>query len=297
MIVPISLISTDGFDILRDLLKIKMGNIWYSSYSMRPAKLFEGVEKRLTVFLSSHSELSSLFSTKYHVWNTEFRDFLFQTVIYHLVNDDIIQNNSIPKMNTDLEESIIKKMKTNISMKDSLVEKSKHIVYHTRKLRYFVQFLDTPPKLFDEMGNLKVTSELKELFLKNDDFRLIANAIYLSTLFFWYYISYSDCRNLNKREVLSFQCSIENIENKNEMIALSKKLLKNLQDNSFLQDINFKKYGLMKTQIFNPRLSKTIVDEIDKVLAKHYGFTDEELDFIINYDIKYRMGGELEGEE
>ena len=34
-------------------------------------------------------------------------------------------------------------------------------------------------------------------------------------------------------------------------------------------------------------------DEIDKVLAKHYGFTEEELDFIINYDIKYRMGGEL----
>jgi hypothetical protein len=31
-------------------------------------------------------------------------------------------------------------------------------------------------------------------------------------------------------------------------------------------------------------------------LAKHYGFSEEELDFIINYDIKYRMGGELEGE-
>lgn len=25
-------------------------------------------------------------------------------------------------------------------------------------------------------------------------------------------------------------------------------------------------------------------------LVRHYGFTDEELDFIINYDIKYRMG-------
>ena len=35
--------------------------------------------------------------------------------------------------------------------------------------------------------------------------------------------------------------------------------------------------------------SKFIIDEIDRVLAKHYGFTDEELDFIINYDIKYRM--------
>ena len=29
---------------------------------------------------------------------------------------------------------------------------------------------------------------------------------------------------------------------------------------------------------------------IDRVLAEHYSFTDEELDFIINYDIKYRMG-------
>ncbi len=37
-------------------------------------------------------------------------------------------------------------------------------------------------------------------------------------------------------------------------------------------------------------LSKPIIDRIDSTLAKHYGFTDEELDFIINYDIKYRMG-------
>ena len=36
---------------------------------------------------------------------------------------------------------------------------------------------------------------------------------------------------------------------------------------------------------------------IDRVLAKHYGFTDEELDFIINYDITHRMGQETEGTE
>jgi len=32
------------------------------------------------------------------------------------------------------------------------------------------------------------------------------------------------------------------------------------------------------------------------VQAKHYGFTDEELDFIINYDIKYRMGKTISDE-
>jgi len=44
---------------------------------------------------------------------------------------------------------------------------------------------------------------------------------------------------------------------------------------------------------YQKKLSKPIVDKIDKLLAKHYGFTEEELDFIINYDIKYRMGDEL----
>ena len=35
---------------------------------------------------------------------------------------------------------------------------------------------------------------------------------------------------------------------------------------------------------------------IDIALAQHYSFTEEELDFIINYDIKYRMGDELNNE-
>ena len=38
------------------------------------------------------------------------------------------------------------------------------------------------------------------------------------------------------------------------------------------------------------KLSKPIIDKIDRVLAEHYGFTEEELDFIINHDVKYRLG-------
>jgi hypothetical protein len=46
------------------------------------------------------------------------------------------------------------------------------------------------------------------------------------------------------------------------------------------------------------RKVKSILDAIDRMLAAHYGFTDEELGFIpsthlragINYDIKHWMG-------
>jgi hypothetical protein len=44
-------------------------------------------------------------------------------------------------------------------------------------------------------------------------------------------------------------------------------------------------------------MSKPVIDEIDRGLAEHYGFTDEELDFIINYDIKYRISREAEGDD
>ena len=53
-----------------------------------------------------------------------------------------------------------------------------------------------------------------------------------------------------------------------------------------------KQTGRTETQSFEIKRSKPIIDAIDIALAKHYGFTDEELDFIINYDIKCRMGRE-----
>jgi len=36
--------------------------------------------------------------------------------------------------------------------------------------------------------------------------------------------------------------------------------------------------------------TKCVIDEIDDVLAEGYRFSKESLDYITNYDIKYRMG-------
>ena len=74
-------------------------------------------------------------------------------------------------------------------------------------------------------------------------------------------------------------------------------MLKDLDKNSVFLPRNDKRAGLLEIQSFQPRASKKIIDEIDTILAEHYGFTDEELDFIMNYDIKYRMGKELENED
>ena len=74
------------------------------------------------------------------------------------------------------------------------------------------------------------------------------------------------------------------------MRAINVRLMKNLRKNSVRRKFPYQKTGLVEYDEFYLRVSKPIIDEIDRVLAKHYSFTDEELDFIINYDIKYRMG-------
>jgi hypothetical protein len=70
--------------------------------------------------------------------------------------------------------------------------------------------------------------------------------------------------------------------------------MEDFKANSRFLTSNYGKFGVLTIQSFQPRLSKPLIDEIDRVLAQHYGFTDEELDFIINYDIKYRMGRDAE---
>lgn len=299
MIVPISIISTDGFSSLRKLLVENLNKIWYSSYSMRPGKLFDGVEKHITIFVANRKRGNEIFSTRYFRWYSDQRQSLFELLNYTAISKAEYHNNSIPKVGTRIETSIIRKIKENQSLVLSTVSNSKYIVFHTRKLRYFLQFLDTAPKIFEESGKLRETSELKTLYFKSKEDRLVANSVYLSSLFFWYYIGFSDCRNLNKREVSTFPFSLDSLSKdlKTQLVNTGERVLSDLQLNSYFLEAHYKKYGRLKMQVFQPRLSKLIIDEIDTVLAKHYGFTDEELDFIINYDIKYRMGKELEGDD
>jgi hypothetical protein len=74
-------------------------------------------------------------------------------------------------------------------------------------------------------------------------------------------------------------------------------LMRYLQNKSTEKTITTKA-GQIRYQEFHLSDSKPILDNIDRTLAQHYGFTDEELDFIINYDIKYRISGvDGEGED
>ncbi len=74
------------------------------------------------------------------------------------------------------------------------------------------------------------------------------------------------------------------------LCGLEKEYVKSLQRNAENANRVYKAKKAVECISFRVNQSKPIIDEIDHVLAQHYGFTDEDLDFIVNYYIKYRMG-------
>ena len=238
---------------------------------------------------------NQIFSTKYNKWNTVARDFIFDNLIYKnvsLLKEDTL----IPKLNHKISYSILEKIKKNRKKTSSFIVKSStHKIVFTRKLSGFVQILNFIPKIYDENHVLRNPSELKDLKFDSQEQAQTFLSVLNSSLFYWYLTVWSDCRNLNQRELQNFNFDFSTASKNviSELSVLSYNLMTDINEKSVMQLMSFKKIGNLEIQCIYPKYSKSIIDEIDKVLANHYGFTEEELDFIINYDIKYRMGKEL----
>jgi hypothetical protein len=163
----------------------------------------------------------------------------------------------------------------------------------------FVQILDFVPVIYDSSGNRREPSELKTLSLEFLEHRNAFLALYNSSLFYWWLTIYSDCRNLNNRELRSIKFSPElaSPETIRSLNSLSVELMADMKDKSKMLEMSYASGGKLVIQATYPKFSKLILDQIDGVLQKHYNLSDEQLDFIINYDIKYRMGDALAGDE
>lgn len=301
MIVPVSISGTDGFHTLRKRLLQPGSTSWCIGYAERPSKLFNGVEKRLAIWLSRMRDTAgSLYMSKYHRWLSDERDYLFAGLHFIAKGEaGALVGTSLPKIATLMERRILEKLEKQMPLQSLWTRNSKHLVYYTRKVRYFVQFFDFIPEIRDSKGRLIKPSELKTIGLRTPLERDIVLAVLNSGLFFWFFCAYSDVRNVNRREIDAFPCSISEmapaIAKRIQQAAST--LMRDFKANAKMLTNDYGKRGKLTIQTFQPRLSKPIIDEIDSALAKHYGFTDEELDFIINYDIKYRMGDDAGPDE
>ena len=299
MILPAASVCTPRMMPLSKVVGNYAQERWVSLWDERPSKLFDGVDQQLAIQLFAKGAChDSVFMTSMKHWSSCERDVIFQVINYTLPDmptDSLI----VPKFGSAIERNIHNKLYGQAVPLSSYLGTGDCgcIYFRTAGGRYWRLIKSFPTYFRSEIG-MTVSSKEKVLHVKKQ-YGLALVAQLAATLFYWFWRVHSDCRDLTNREMLSFPVADYGMCPKlsDALTALAIRYEKILEDSKERKVVNNQRSGRVEQDVYHVADAKPIIDQIDELLAKHYGFTEEELDFIINYDIKYRMGDRLNGED
>lgn len=283
MIVPLSFTAAKNMKLLREIMT-KEKYLCVSSYEIRPGKLFDGnkgADQRLNIVISSKVKSDKiLITSKVLRWASEHRKWLFANLMFN----SSIEDERIWRFSSPIEFDIFKKYSADSSIGQYVTTFSNDPLIHYRSagLRYWIIFLCRG-------FNTESTSN-KQKHICNVDTAKYLMASLNSNFFWWYYSVNYDMFNLTESNIFDFKL---NYDIENNVGQYADELETDMNKNKLISVVNKSSGGVNQSFAYQKKLSKPIIDKIDKLLKNHYGFTEEELDFIINYDIKYRMGDEL----
>ncbi len=301
-IVQLPLANSSRMANVRDLLTEQSTALHVISFDDRPGKLFEGLQNCRSVIFTSHLSANKnnhkLLTTGYQRWLTITRDNLFPQLEFSEVTEKLIFKGQFPKYATQLQEKIFYKVKTTSNQTLALAlsrSSQQNFIFYQEATRYWIKATVGLP-YYAKNGIIDTPAHGRYLCFDRVELANVSCAVLNSNLFYIYFIAFGDCFHLSQQLVSSFPLPPGLLQDSN-LCELNIRLMENLRLNSEIKKIRTKDGDEIEYAEFFGSRSKNTIDQIDRILARHYGFTDEELDFIINYDIKYRMGRDSGEEE
>ena len=301
-IVQLPMASSSRMVSLRDVLMKSTEELYVLPFDDRPGKLFEGLQHcRSVIFIAVNKSrtprrVSSLRTARYQRWYADTRNQLFQAIQYSAPGSDSFGLKIFPKYG-HLERRIFARMETAADCQVScwrVERRTKHFLFYQEATQYWTKVTLGLP-YFEKNGVVGPPAHGRYVYLPDSRTAHVVCAILNSSIFYAYFIAHGDCFHLSDRLVGSFPVT-GNMVRDAALVRLNKKLMRDLRAEACDKTIRTRGGDRITYAEYQVHKSKSIIDEIDSTLTRHYGFTDEELDFIINYDIKYRMGRETFGQ-
>lgn len=284
-IVPIALTSSDSLSGIHRILLDKCDDIYISSYAVRPKPVFEGavVNTSILLFTKTESKCTHLFSTKMHRRNED--KFNLQYLVDHLQYTDVkdyILYGRIAKIGTEIEKTILGKIQKHKKLSTFYNDNGTPIYYRTTGGRYFKVVTNYP------------TGSTKEKpLLFESKYTDSIGCILSSNLSFWFYQIYSNNLDWKTYEIENFTLPTLNSENIDTIEEMYGEYLNDIEANAIIRtSTGESKYNVDTFKEYKIVRSKSIIDEIDDYIGPLYGLTTEEIDFIKNYELEFRMAGE-----
>ena len=286
MIVPMSIISTQRMQAVHKILEASR-NVWYANFSWRPGKLFDTVNRALTIYVASPSKTPKIFTTCYQKWTSHSRDVLMDRISFVEVPKPL-PSFWVPKLGSELERSILAKLSKVPSKIRNLEFPSEYRIYYraTGGL-YWKVFTDFPP-MFKVNGVNGHSTRETTFSVRCEALVLPVIAALSSDLFWWWYTITSNCRDLNPMDIREFPFPEPTSKDANLALA-GRRYVDDIALKSEMRPRKQRQTGYTETQSFKIQHSKPLINQIDTLLAEDYQLSPEEMDYVVNYDIKYRV--------
>ncbi|MCC7291847.1 MAG: Eco57I restriction-modification methylase domain-containing protein [Phycisphaerales bacterium] len=295
-IVQAPVISTQRMLVLRQRLCAENDYLAISSYDDRPSKLFDGMHHcRLAILLARLNPATALpvvLTTRYHKWSEAERAQLFQTIAYWPAPLDACRA-YVPKIRSAVELSVLKRLQTLTATVRDLLSSSDtphRIFYKITGVGHWFTFTMRPPRFW--RGNEEGSSTRESyVCFRSAALRDAVFCLLWSSLHYWFYQLRTNCRDFNPSDLESIPLANAVSGGFKNASTLANALIARLEESASVAEATYRVGGTVRFERFVPRSAKEEIDAMDCAFAEPYGLTAEELDFIINYDIKYRMGG------
>ena len=247
MIVPLAIVSTQRMKSVQNILE-NTRSVWYSNFSWRPGKLFDTVNRALTIFVAVANTDGATYSTSYQKWTSETRPALIPCIAFLSVprSRNVFW---VPKLGAEIEHSILSKMLSVATTLRHFIGTTQHrIYYRTTGGLYWKVFTDFAPAF---RVNGKKGHSSRETWItvgKQEHVRPIIAAL-SSDVFWWWYTITSNCRDVNPSDLHHFPVPAQTLQDK-AVVDLGGSYLDDLIANSTMLIRNQKQTGKTETQSF-----------------------------------------------
>ena len=288
LIVPMSVTSSDSMTALHNLLEKNCRVIQVSSYSNRPKQIFDTACIRTSIFYFQKS-----FSPLEHLYTSKLMRRNEKNTIKNIIDDlkfiDSLKFKLLgryPKIGTEQQLKIIEKMFSfNKKIADYKKASGNPFYYRTSGGRYF-----------NVVTNYPTGSSKERPYNVDKKFTKVIAAVLSTNLFWFYQQTYTNGLDLKQFEIETFPLfELEKLpaETLDTVGKLYDEYLTDIEKNVAVRaSSGGSSYNVATFKNYKLRNSKNLIDKLDDVIGKFYGLTDEEINFIKNFELEFRISDE-----
>lgn len=276
-IIPLSYISTSRMSNIRNFVINTTDRQFILNFGDRPDCLFQGVHQKLNILIGRKGRKEhKLFTSNYKHWYKEERKILLNGC--EIKENHYHNNTFIPKIGNGIEDGIYKKITTS----------SKNNLFDQQNEKGFPLYLNMRACFWIKAFTFNPGSNEYKIFNYDERYPFIY-CILNSSMFWLYWTIMSDCWHITTKELKGFYLPTITAEDCKDFEILSKNLEDKLESTK-------KFIGTKQVDYeYKHKDCKNEIDIIDEKLAQIYELTNEEIHYIKNYALKYRLGSGADG--